>query len=77
MSIHVLCVPTHVTHECPDGVGRWCFTCRKRRTFTFRVHTPDDPTSCYGPHFTVRCDVCSTTDGDLFPGTWREWDEDA
>ena len=70
---HILRVPTTVTHEASDGV-RWCFYCRKRVEFTFRVHTPTDPESWYGPNRTVSCEK-GHHDGDCFPGTWREWSE--
>ncbi len=29
----------------------------------------------YGPTPSIRCDACGLVDGDLFPGTWREWEE--
>lgn len=58
------------------GVGeRWCFGCRQRREFVHVVMSPDGP-SYYGPHPAIRCATCNTTDSDLFPGRYREWDED-
>lgn len=74
MTGHILVVPTHVTRCEPDGEPRWCFTCRKHRPFTRTVHVPDDPMSYYGPHCTIEC-AHGHTDGDCFPGTWREWIE--
>jgi hypothetical protein len=58
----------------PNGEPRWCFVCRKRVRFTLTVHTPTDPMSYYGPHATIECER-GHTDGDCFPGTWREWGE--
>jgi hypothetical protein len=56
----------------PDG-DRWCFTCRQRRAFAFVVTAPVGP-SYYGPNCAVKCETCGTSDGDLFPGRYREWD---
>jgi hypothetical protein len=74
VSVHVLYVPTEVIREEPWG-KRWCFYCRKRVTFTKRIHAPTDPMSYYGPHVSVKCDPAGHHDGDLFPGSWREWGE--
>ena len=56
-----------------DGEIRWCFHCRKVRTFEFVVSAPTGP-SYYGPNAAVQCATCHTTDGDLFPGRCREWE---
>ena len=74
MTLHLHRVPTHVVSKRRDGEARWCFCCRKRTEFTLTVHTPDDPWSYYGPHATVKCER-GHTDGDLFPGRYREWVE--
>jgi hypothetical protein len=74
MTIHILHVPTHVHSERSDGT-RWCFYCRRRVEFTLRIHVPDDPMSYYGPHATLCCPA-GHTDGDLFPGWERTWEED-
>lgn len=49
---------------------RWCFACRKRRTFTDTLSTDDSP--WYEPTWARRCEV-GHYDGDLFPG----WSRDA
>lgn len=61
-----------VTRE-PSG-ERWCFTCRKRREFEFVVMAPAEP-SYYGPSPSMECTTCKTSDGDLFPGREREWED--
>lgn len=58
-----------------DGDPRWCFYCRKRREFLYVVTRPTGE-SYYGPNPSVTCSVCDTTDGDCFPGRYREWLED-
>lgn len=72
-SIHVLRVPMRVYSEKPDG-ERWCFECRKRVPFVFRVSVPVDEMSYYGPSASVRCVPRGHLDGDCFPGTFREWE---
>ena len=57
-----------------DGQPRWCFKCRKRRDFLYIVTAPVEP-DWYGPHADVKCGTCDTSDGDLFPGRIREWEE--
>ena len=74
MTLHIHHVPTKVIDERPDGEPRWCFVCRKRTQFTFRVHAPTDPMSYYGPHGSIKCER-GHNDGDLFPGRYREWRE--
>lgn len=54
-----------------DG-ERWCFQCRKRREFRFKVTTPVDPMSYYGPSPSIECGTCGLVNGDLFPGRERE-----
>lgn len=56
-----------------DNLGeRWCFHCRERREFFFIVTAPIEP-SYYGPNVDVKCGTCNTSDGDMFPGGYREW----
>lgn len=52
---------------------RWCFACRTRQEFWFIVTAPIEP-SYYGPNVDVKCGHCNTSDGDCFPGRYREWD---
>lgn len=54
---------------------RWCFCCRRRAEFQ-RVVTVPDGRSYYGPSIRIECANCKTPDGDLFPGRFREWNED-
>ncbi len=70
---------------------RWCFRCRTRRQFvrvvSMPVIDPDAPMfdedgtfspptgAYYGPSVAIRCGTCNTIDGDMFPGTWREWED--
>lgn len=58
----------------PDGEPRWCFICRKQRSFEFVLMVPDG-LSYYGPSPRVECVICKTANGDCFPGTYREWEE--
>lgn len=83
--IHILTFPMHEKSRKPDGEERWCFTCRKRRTFEMVIDYPTlDPDippeeqtgAYYGPSARVECTHCKTTDGDCFPGTGREWNHD-
>jgi hypothetical protein len=60
-------------HRETDG-ERWCFTCRKRREFMYVVTAPVG-ISYYGPNPSIRCGTCGAIDGDVFPGTSREWAE--
>lgn len=57
-----------------DGSARWCFRCRAVREFRFIVKAPVGY-SYYGPNPSIRCATCDLSDGDLFPGRFREWDE--
>lgn len=57
-----------------DGAPRWCFRCRACRVFQYVVRAPVGP-SYYGPNPGIECGTCGTSDGDLFPGRTREWDE--
>lgn len=52
---------------------KWCFHCRKRREFFYVVTAPIEP-SYYGPNPDVKCGHCNTSDADLFPGGYREWE---
>ena len=52
---------------------RWCFGCRSRQEFWFIVTAPTEP-SYYGPDVDVKCGNCKLSDGDCFPGTFREWE---
>lgn len=56
-----------------NGEPRWCFTCRKVREFRFIVKAPTGM-SYYGPEGDIKCGTCRTSDGDLFPGRFREWE---
>ena len=60
----------------PDGKWRWCFTCRKQRRFEYVVQVPVDPMSWYGQSPKIECATCHTIDGDMFPGTYREWSDE-
>ena len=81
MSMHILQVPTEEIRHSPDGDPRWCFVCRKRREFVYVVDAPviepaipleDQTGAWYGPTPHIECSVCTTWDGDCFPGTQRE-----
>lgn len=72
---HILRVPMHVVSEELWGDPRWCFHCRKRVSFTLNVSLPDDPMSYYGASFSMECEH-GHSDGDCFPGTYREWSDD-
>ena len=74
MSLHILRVPTEITHNESEG-ERWCFHCRIRCEFRFIVRTPTDPMSYYGPSPSIECSACKRSDADLFPGRQREWPE--
>lgn len=54
---------------------RWCFRCRKRREFFFEIWRDIDPESYYGPNPSIVCGTCGLSDGDLFPGYSREWED--
>lgn len=54
-----------------EGV-KWCFHCRNRQEFFYIVTAPVEP-SYYGPTMGVHCGRCKTSDGDMFPGGYREW----
>lgn len=73
MSLHILRTPMKLVNSRDDG-ERWCFVCRKRVPFLYRVHAPVDPESWYGPNPSIAC-VNGHTDGDCFPGRYREWSE--
>ena len=57
----------------PDGEPRWCFRCRAVRAFEFVVTAPVGR-SYYDPSPAVKCATCHLSDGDCFPGRYREWD---
>lgn len=57
-----------------DGRKRWCFKCRAVRRFEYVVRADIEP-SWYDPCPSIECAVCETSDGDLFPGRTREWEE--
>jgi hypothetical protein len=52
---------------------RWCFVCRKRRSFAMIFSAPVG-LSYYGPEARIECDR-GHYDGDCFPGRYREWEE--
>lgn len=61
----------------PDGEPRYCFVCRTRRAFDYvnMAPVPDrENPSYYGPTPSIECQHCHTTDGDMFPGRYREWE---
>jgi hypothetical protein len=64
--------PMEEVHRESVGV-RWCFVCRKRRSFDYVVKAPTEP-SYYGPSPSI-VGECGHLDGDLFPGRYREWVE--
>jgi hypothetical protein len=83
MSLHI--------HRTQSGEERWCFVCRKQRTFEYVVLSPVneamnwywptdqeliDHESYYGPTHQVECSVCHTMDSDMFPGGYREWSDE-
>jgi hypothetical protein len=74
VTLHIHRVPTHVVSRRTLPGQRWCFVCRKRVDFTMTIHAPDDPVSYYGPHASIECEH-GHSDGDIFPGRIREWDE--
>jgi hypothetical protein len=91
MSGHILHTPMAETSRRPDGT-RYCFECRNHREFFYVVDHPIVTTWCpldgsgmvefstgayYGPSSSIRCETCGITDSDMFPGTYREWEEPA
>lgn len=80
MSVHVcgaICgEQLEETVRRPNGEERFCFVCRKKRAFEFVVLAPVDMLSYYGPTPKIECATCHTTDGDMFPGREREWQEE-
>ena len=78
---HITIIPTADERREPHGEPRWCFRCRKVQPFDYVMTIPvcehiDDSGCWYGPTFSVECAVCHLTDGDLFPGRYRVWEED-
>lgn len=71
-ALHIHRVETRLHSEQADGEPRWCFYCRKRVSFVRQIFVPTDPESYYGPHGAIKCER-GHSDGDLFPGQWREW----
>jgi len=74
MEVHILYTAMKEYKRIPLG-ERYCFHCRKRRTFTNVLMVPADPMSYYGPSAKVVCDICGTQDADVFPG-WARTCED-
>ena len=70
-----ICGTRMVEHSRRSEGIKWCFACRKRVEFHYIVMAPNG-FSYYGPHAVIKCANCNTTDGDLFPGWQREWEED-
>lgn len=64
--------PTKVIHRESKGV-KWCFCCRKRTEFFYTLTAEIEP-SYYDPNPDIRCSSCDTSDGDMFPGSYREWE---
>ncbi len=81
MSVHILHTPMNEVSREPYGTEpRWCFYCRKRRSFEHVTNLPiceslDDTGCWYGPSHSIECSVCGRSDADCFPGTEREWFE--
>lgn len=48
---------------------RWCFDCRTRHDFTWRLMVPD--AAYYGPHWSIEGEHEDCTD--MFPGCSRTW----
>jgi hypothetical protein len=70
----VLCgEPMEERRRVPHRADRWCFRCRTVRAFQFVVRAPVG-VSYYGPTPAVECGTCGASDGDLFPGRYREWE---
>ena len=68
----------HERNRWDEGV-KWCFTCRKRVQFWQILRTPSmedliATMGFYDHSRTVECEK-GHMDGDMFPGTSREWDE--
>lgn len=73
MTVHIHWTePLYEVFRKDDG-ERWCFRCRKRCRFE-RVRQAPAGMSYYGPNDKIECVSCRTTDGDLFPGQYREWE---
>ncbi len=70
--------PHEETHRRQDGEPRWCFVCRKKQQFDYVIMSPifdmENP-SYHGPVPSIRCAICDTYDGDVFPGSEREWED--
>jgi hypothetical protein len=52
---------------------RYCFRCRKSREFFYDIWVEIEP-SYYATNPSIVCGTCNLTDGDLFPGRFREWE---
>lgn len=68
-------------HECnrwDEGI-KWCFVCRKRVQFwqILKMASFEDLVASMGFYSHSRSMECERghVNGDMFPGTWREWDE--
>ena len=73
MTVHICRAELEEIVRGPDG-ERYCFKCRKNRTFLYVVRAPVG-LSYYGPTPHVECAFCGTIDGDCFPGSEREWED--
>lgn len=62
--------PMRTIRDESEGV-KWCFRCRERVEFRFIVRAEVEP-SYYEPTPDIRC-VNGHSDGDMFPGGFREW----
>ncbi len=71
----IVCGPSDVYEHArrPNGEPRWCFKCRAIRSCEFVLRGDREPTY-YAPWPSIECVTCGTSNGDLFPGRYREWD---
>ncbi len=74
-TVHLCYTPMREYRRIPLG-ERYCFHCRKRRTFTDVIMVPTDPMSYYGPTSKIVCDVCGQQDADVFPGWSRSYEDE-
>lgn len=66
--------PTKVLRRESLGV-KWCFICRKRVEFIYTI-TTEIEMSYHDPWPSIECVPAGHSNGDLFPGYIREWDEE-
>ena len=71
----ILCGPEMREHSRTSEGVKWCFRHRGRAEF-WRVLMVEVEPSYWGPILSIKCGECDATDGDLFPGWTREWDDE-